>query len=266
MAVDTVLRIKRKRTEDPLQILLTQDEQSPIGTPSGVVSSNHDLRAKRRRVWQLSRSSDARGIPVPLTTKKSVSTATETRQAAVVTPPRFSVRKRKSRELEGRPDENYRRVLDLERQTKTQVSTALPTGEALAPDPRLADMLSEYLSATAAASKAQSQASVEDTAMKDEDYVYDIYYPSATAEAIAAAHEAITSNYGLLEHFNWDELDQLVVEEADSDDDQHDSEDSNAESWVGNDYPDEEDDCMFIHETRQKLICSRRFTGRFPPE
>ncbi|ORY81363.1 hypothetical protein BCR37DRAFT_41270 [Protomyces lactucae-debilis] len=232
MAVSTVLRIKRKRTDDPVQILLTQEDQ-PIETSSVA----HEQATKKRRVWQLSQSSDHRGIPVPLSTKRPRSATLEEGSTAVE-PPRFKVRKRKSQLGESR-QEDYRRVLDLERREESVKNDNSLEKASLAPDPRLADMLSDYLESSAAATK---EAESEDTTMKEEDYVYDIYYPSAAAEAIAAAQEAITSNYGLLEHFNWDDLDQLVVEEEGSDQDGHDSEDSNAESWIGNDYPDEEED------------------------
>ena len=84
---------------------------------------------------------------------------------------------------------------------------------------------------------------VKDTHMEMVDdylaeWVYDTYYPVAATEAIAAAEDALRNNYGLLEHFD---MEELVLEEEEEENDEHDSDDSNAESYAGNDYPDEDD-------------------------
>ena len=51
-AAVAVLRIKRKRTDDPLKLLLSDVEPN-----------------KKRRVWELSRTADSNGIPIPLSTE-----------------------------------------------------------------------------------------------------------------------------------------------------------------------------------------------------
>ena len=126
-------------------------------------------------------------------------------------PPRFNVLKRE------REDEQV--VLELRRVRSREDAT---TGGGDVHDTHL-DMLDDLLG---------------DRMDEGDGWVYDTYYPVATVEALAAADAALSSNYGLLEHFD---LQELVVEEEDEEGDEHDSEDSNAESYAGNDYPDEED-------------------------
>lgn len=220
MSFDAVLRIKRKRTDESLTMLLTSDAAVPEG--------------KKRRVWQLSRSSDSRGIPVPISTRltmESSSSEKDIEMDEVPSPPRFSVRKRKASEsYSGHKSQN---ILDLEREYKTSSSDNDLETPSLADNEVLSSMLSEYLSANDLTQTSNSSA--------EEDYVYDIYYPQATTQAIEDATVALKSNYGLLEHFNWDETNNLVVDDDDVDSDGEGSEDSNAEDWAGNEYPDEED-------------------------
>ena len=217
MAVDTVLRIKRKRNEEPIKVLLTADESKHSAGADTPLS-------KKRRVWQLSRSSDSRGIPVPLSSDKAVKHGAADVNMKEASPPRFSVRKRKASDtFVARTDQ---RVLDLERQSaKDDLPQTLSSNEVLSA------MVSEYLIGK----------DVMQSHNTDEDYVYDIYYPSASAQAIAEADAIVRTNYGLLEHFDWDASESLVFEDDEQDSENYDSEDSNAEDWAGNDYPDEED-------------------------
>lgn len=221
MSFDTVLRIKRKRTDESLTMLVTSDETLPGG--------------KKRRVWQLSRSSDSRGIPVPIVTAKApvLPTFADEEMPDAPSPPRFSVKRPRSSTIV-HPAKKIQRILDLEREEK---KPAKPEGEApqvMADNDILNSMLNEYLCANDLTQSSSS--SIE------EDFVYDIYYPQATTQAIDNAKAAVLSNYGLLEHFDWDASNNLVVDDDDKDSEGYDSDDSNAEDYVGNDYPDEEGD------------------------
>lgn len=216
MSFDTVLRIKRKRTDESLTVLLTSDTTEREG--------------KKRRVWQLSRSSDSRGIPVPIASRlqKVEEQPTVAATQDPPSPPRFTVRKRKASET--MMSNRTQRVLDLERENKT-----LPTQEilSLSDNEVLNSMLSDYLS--------NNDITQSSNSSTEEDYVYDIYYPQATTQAIEDATAALQTNYGLLEHFDWDATSNLVVDDDSTGSDGGDSEDSNAEDWIGNEYPDEED-------------------------
>ncbi|CCG82657.1 Putative transcription factor iwr1 [Taphrina deformans PYCC 5710] len=218
MTFDTVLRIKRKRTDDALKVLLTSESSEPQG--------------KKRRVWKLSRSADSRGIPIPISVLPAATDATSCEnqsltQATILSPPRFSVRKRKA--SESFTPKKSQRIFDLEREETIQVKSI----RSLAESDALNAMLSEYLAVNDLTHTSNS--SLED------DYVYDIYYPQATTQAIEDATAALRSNYGLLEHFDWEASEQLIVDDDDRESDGAQSDDSNAEDWAGNDYPDEED-------------------------
>lgn len=215
MSYDTVLRIKRKRTDESLTVLLTTDALEREG--------------KKRRVWQLSRSSDSRGIPVPIASRHTtIEEKPETATQNAISPPRFSVRKRKASETI--MSNRTQRVFDLERESKPVPEQEIMS---LSDNEVLNSMLSDYLSTNDITQSSSSST--------DEDYVYDIYYPQATTQAIEDATAALQSNYGLLEHFDWDATSNLVVDDDSTDSDGGDSEDSNAEDWIGNEYPDEED-------------------------
>lgn len=220
MSFDTVLRIKRKRTDDPLKMLLTSEDAAPTG--------------KKRRVWQLSRSSDCRGIPVPIPSR--CTTGVEVTGMSLTQgqqPPRFSVRKRKA--SESFTPRKSQRILDLEREeAQEEIKGPVNDVRSSAENEALSSMLSEYL--------ATNDLTQSSSSSIDEDFVYDIYYPQATSQAIEDATAALNSNYGLLEHFDWEKIDNLVVDEEDQNSEGEESEDSNAEDWAGNDYPDEEED------------------------
>ncbi|BFZ56711.1 hypothetical protein PYCC9005_003759 [Savitreella phatthalungensis] len=213
-----LLRIKRKRTDDPVIALLAiPDDPTDLD----------DSPTKRRRVWQLSG-------PTPATS----STLTQTEV------PRFALRKRKSLS-----EENSTLILDLERQESVHTAsgprsydrptrlrrTAGHVDDHLAPNAAHMALVDEFLAGDAASTGTSIHSSTS-----DEEWVYDLYYPVETVDALCSAQDALRSNYGLLEHF---ELSGSI--EADGDglepEDDHDSEDSNAESWQGNDYPDEEE-------------------------
>lgn len=215
MTFDTVLRIKRKRTDDALKVLLTSETSEPQG--------------KKRRVWKLSRSADSNGIPIPISARMQDGQVDKhTSQEPPVSPPRFSVRKRKA--SESFTPKKSQRIFDLEREESArQVSSV----RSLAESDALNAMLSEYLTANDLTHTSNSS--------QEDDYVYDIYYPQATTQAIEDATAALRSNYGLLEHFDWEASDHLVVDDDDRESDGEESDDSNAEDWAGNDYPDEED-------------------------
>lgn len=183
-----VLRVKRKRGEDRVPVLVAESE------------------SKRRRVWKLSGQGDAAAGA----------------QEAAVEPPRFNVLKR-------RLDDDEQVVLELGR-VRTEapaLQDAATQADAHAQVDGLEaahlDMLNDVL---------------DDRVDSDDEWVYDTYYPVATIDALAEAEAALRSNYGLLEHFD---VEQLVIEEEDDEDEAHDSEDSNAESYAGNDYPDEDE-------------------------
>lgn len=225
MTFDTVLRIKRKRTDDALKVLLTSDVSEPQG--------------KKRRVWKLSRSADSNGIPIPIAVRK---TNQEQKEVDLPdqpsTPPRFSVRKRKASESFG--PKKSQRILDLEREESNNQEKPI---RSLAESDALNAMLSEYLGANDL-----TQTSVSSS---DDDYVYDIYYPQATTQAIEEATAALRSNYGLLEHFDWEGSTQLVVDDDDRESAGEESNDSNAEDWAGNDYPDEENS---MHSSDESIV------------
>lgn len=219
MSVETVLRIKRKRTDESLSMLLTSDSAEPEG--------------KKRRVWQLSRSSDSRGIPVPISVSKErkLPPIADVEMQEAPSPPRFSVKRPKSSN-DTYPAKRTQRILDLEREEKVDDMPEVQQGSKLADNDILSSMLSDYLTANDLTQTSNSST--------EEDYVYDIYYPQATTQAIENATTALLSNYGLLQHFDWEGSNILVVEDDDNSDEAG-SEDSNAEDWAGNDYPDEED-------------------------
>lgn len=218
MTIDAVLRIKRKRTEDPLKVLLTSEIE-----PAG----------KKRRIWQLSRSSDSRGIPIPVPSQAGTPTShAGDLERAETSVPRFCVKKRKAAGMEPGSKKASQRIVDLELAMSGIVAVPLQTS--LADNQILNAMLNEYMS-----SNDSTQTSISGS---EEEYVYDIYYPSATTHAIDDATVAIRENYGLLEHFDLGTVETLVYDQVSEDDSQnYDSEDSNAEDWAGNDYPDEEE-------------------------
>lgn len=200
-----------------------------------LVTSDDTVReGKKRRFWQLSRSSDARGIPVPITASKSsrLEPVIDEEMHDAPSPPRFSV-KRPSTINGGESAKKIQRVLDLERKEKKPKRREEESIAVLSGNDVLSSMLNEYLSSNNTAQSSSSS--------MDEDYVYDIYYPQATTQAIDEAKAALLSNYGLIEHFDWDNSNNVVLDEDAQDSDGDDSDDSNAEDWAGNDYPDEED-------------------------
>ncbi|OMJ10755.1 hypothetical protein AYI69_g10114 [Smittium culicis] len=71
---------------------------------------------------------------------------------------------------------------------------------------------------------------------EDEDYVYDLYYG---AKQPIASQEDIFDNNAKVATLFWDTNHNIFANDADDDSDEYQSDDSNAENYFANDYPDE---------------------------
>lgn len=115
-------------------------------------------------------------------------------------------------------------------------------------------MVQDYLSISAAETNQTSSTSISEASSED-DFVYDIYIQESPVK-VSEEVDGVGSFESLEERLYWEkklgaknvatltweeESLQLIDDSADtSDGEDYDSDDSNAEDWYGNDYPDEE--------------------------
>lgn len=211
-----VLRIKRKRGQDPLQALILQDRLPKRSKPSSPISSGVQTPAESKSwYFQLARTDSADN-------QEDVDVL-----ASVLS--------------ESQALEESRRFVIPKQQT---IEDAVIPNE-------LADMVDSFLTVDAGTTRkkrrggrvANPEPEVEPVTQKeDEDfqdeYVFDVYRLSDTEPLTNANFPQ--SQIGYIRFFDDDEYD-LMQSDDDTDSLVSDNEDSNAESFYQNDYPEDED-------------------------
>lgn len=205
-----ILRIKRKRGQDPLQALILEERRpAKKSKPSSPISSKPltPTPEAKNYYFQLSRT-DSADVPDPEVLASVLSEAASA--------------------------EEHRHFVIPKKQTEED--TVIPN--------ELSDMLDSYLNVdggnTSRRRRRGRPATEEEPPVEDE-YVFDVYKLSAT-EPLTKANYPL-SQIGYIRFFDDDEYD-LMQSDDDAKSalrDYSDDEDSNAESFYQNDYPEDED-------------------------
>lgn len=205
-----VLRIKRKRGQDPLQALILEHRNPKRSKPSSPISSPISSPAPEPRSWyfQLARTDNA---------------AVDHEILASVLA-----------EAAKKEDNNRQFVLPKQ---QTEEDTVIPN--------ELADMVDSFLHVNEVGERqkrrggATTKAQVQSTEDLASEYVFDVYKLSDT-EPLTNANFPL-SLIGYIRFFDDDEYDLMQSDDDKSEVVFSDDEDSNAESFYQNDYPEDED-------------------------
>ncbi|KZT67116.1 hypothetical protein DAEQUDRAFT_746297 [Daedalea quercina L-15889] len=267
-----ILRIKRKRNEEPLDgLLVNQDVPRPKGKRSRAglnffkfaetveQGAWEDEQAKRDLEAVMPASKSA---PADMGQIASPTTPTEPpakRSRPNETPRKYTVLKREvpstdpqvRRRIPSAPPKVWSmKELEAARAAQAQLTVyeAVPSSSGLAAstsvDPEVAKflpLLQEYLKLEDTVAAPPATTLIPPTKEDDEDYVYDVFY-----QRLTRSPSAMLGNVGTLT----DVPDELTLYDSDDDDDSevysarfHESDDwCTAEDWYQNDYPDEESD------------------------
>ncbi|KAI9318642.1 hypothetical protein BX666DRAFT_1930068 [Dichotomocladium elegans] len=245
----TLLRIKRKRTEEPLDALLlqTQVHEKRLRKDTNVLTVNAEALPT---IFRLAETVEEKGLKIPAEAqrlKERISRrlmnrappeTTEERKDRLVQEKMNTIRQaryrvvQKNRNSAMLPDMDLFQIYEAVREDEDKKTPQLFPDEDNADDEDILynfiPMVKEYLT-------------LNERKQEDEnDYVYDVYYrdDSKSADAIQ------NGNVGSLV---WFDEDKQYMNDKDSDSDvgNEEDEDSNAEDYYQNDYPDEESDGEF---------------------
>lgn len=198
----TVLRIKRKRAQDPLQALILESHLAKRSKPLSPASSRPESPQLERKSWffELSRT-DANAL---FDADSLTSVLSESANSA------------KGREF----------VIPKQREEPEEVNH------------ELTDMVNAFLQQDQpkVERKKRSRAAVKGT---EDEYVYDVYQLS-TLEPLTN-HNFPQSQIGYIRFFDDADYDLMQSDDEVKSDVASDDEDSNAESFYQNDYPEDED-------------------------
>ncbi|KAJ3523173.1 hypothetical protein NM688_g8770 [Phlebia brevispora] len=264
----TILRIKRKRNEEPLDALVVESRRKRSRGSVNVFQffdtvepsvwedekQKHDLES---RLTSLARESAKKAphaeppsVPTPAKPAQEAprprSPVEERKYTVVPSEPKESPRSAKRRRPHAPP--KIHSAKDLQKPSFTMYdavpsSTPLASAPPMAVDPEIEKflpMLQDYLKInsidTAAAAPPAKKAKNDEPAEegKEDDYVWDVFLSRpANAYELTRLANNIGTVTGLPE-------DEMYASDSDSEAEDEDDEDSNAEDWYKNDYPDEE--------------------------
>lgn len=211
MSPPTILRIKRKRGQDPLQALILEDQRSvkrskvstPVGSPKGSPKASPKLAPSPSPHIPPVNPAEKIYFRLKRTDEVRIREENDVIQS-ILTPDEKPL------------DPEARQFVIPNRSTVED--TVIPN--------ELSDMLETYLS-------------VDGVETKTDDYVYDVYY--LDSEPLTTANHP-QSQIGYIKFFEEDEDNEVLkVYELDKEDTQlSDDEDSNAEDFYQNDYPSDD--------------------------
>ncbi|THG97934.1 hypothetical protein EW026_g4175 [Hermanssonia centrifuga] len=251
----TILRIKRKRTEEPLDALVVESRPRRKKSKGGLNvfqfaetvehSAWDDERQKQdleSRISTLARAKkeaqpNATPIPPPLAPLQEPEPVTQPSAASGLRSP-----------VED-PSKKY-----------TIVTMGSPSTEIDNEIEKFLPMLQDYLNINASESAVPASASASSISrlQGENDYVWDVFYarPTSWRELYGLKHNVGTVT-GLPD-------DDMYGSDTDSEGDDEDDEDSNAEDWYKNDYPDEEssnyDNAFHEHSDYDDVVYEDRLT------